>query len=553
MKSNAVPFARLRLAGACLPYVICATGWFAGPAQAAQPLPPPAGAISSELLRQQQRSLERLDGVPQDSGPALEIPAVGDQALPANADLAFTLDAVVFSQSSIFSSAELEAVVKPYLGQTVHFAELQRILSAVNRLYDQKGYVTARAILPPQNIEQGRVRIQLVEGRVGDLVLEGNTYMSPAFLRERLSVESGQLVDPQRLEAELSRFNRLSSGVLSASLQPGKGYGLTDVFVSVTEPPRNSLDVFANNHGYESTGEESGGLMYRHYGALGRDDVLSFFGAGSRGSTVGSLAYDAPFNRYGGRMGARLGKSKAKVIYGAFSDLDSESDSQNAALFINHPLWSNRDWLLTGQLTYGEQRTENHIAGVFLNENRVKSTQADLTALYLAPGRSLRVGVAYQDAHSQLQGTPLKDRFDIWSGFLQFYQVLDANWYLNANGAWQYSRKEGVPSSLLFQIGGASTVRGYRQGELAGDGGFYTNLQANYRVTPQVTGFGFYDYGRIDASFRQPEKIDSTGAGVNWQVTPRLAGELLVGVPLTNVRPDQESAYVNLQLVFKLL
>lgn len=538
-----------------LPFLFGAAGLMFSVMAHAESLPSGAlpGAISSELLRQPQRALERQDAPPHDETPALTVPLVGDQKLPENTSLDFELASVEFSETSILDSAQLQALVQPYLGQKVGFSELQQLISAVNRLYDQKGYATARAILPAQRIADGRVQIQLVEGRVGELVLEGNDYMNQDFVRRRLDITPGELVDPKRLEAELSRFNRLSSGSLSASLQPGKGYGLTDVYVNVNEPPQNSLELFANNQGYESTGEETGGMMYRHNGALGGDDVFSAFLTGARGSGMGMLSYDASFNRQGGRIGGRIGKSRAKVIYGPFASLDSRSDSENGSLFINHPLWSNQNWLLTGQLTYGEQNTRNYISGVFLNENRVKSTQADLNALYLAPGRSVRVSLGYQDARSEVEGTPIHDQFGLWVGYWQFYQALSPDWFLNASGAWQYSKREGVASSQLFQIGGASTVRGYRQGELAGDGGLYSNLQANYRITQTLTGYGFYDYGLIDSSFRQPEKLDSVGTGVNWQATSRFSGELTVGVPLTKVRHDQDLPYFNLQLVYKLL
>jgi len=543
--------ADVRLAGALFPLVLGAVAALPAAVFAAD-VPVPSGAISSELLRQPQR-LERAEPQGGDTGPALDVPMVGDQKLPDNPNVSFTLESVTFSETAILSREELDAVVKPYVGRKAGFAELQQIIGSLNALYNDKGYVTARAILPPQRIENGRVEIRLVEGRVGELVFEGNTYMSPRFLRERIDVQSGELVDPRRLEAELSRFNRISSGALSASLQPGKGYGLTDVYVKVAEPPRNSLDLFANNHGYESTGEESGGLMYRHYGALGTDDVFSLFASGSQGSGVGSLSYDAPVNPYGTRLGARVGKSRARVIYGPFRDLDSVSDSKNASIFASQPLWSNRDWLLTGTLTYGENRTENRVSGVFLNESRVRSTQGEVTALYLAPGRSARINAGYQRARSEIQGTPQQEIFDLWAGYWQLYQSLSERWFLNSAGGWQYSPKEGVPSSQLFQIGGATTVRGYRQGEIAGDGGIYGNLQANYNVNPAVTVFGFYDYGKIDSSFRQPEKIDSVGTGFNWRMGSRVSTEASLGVPLTNVRSDQDDVYLNVQLVFKVL
>ncbi|MFT3719711.1 ShlB/FhaC/HecB family hemolysin secretion/activation protein [Pseudorhodoferax sp.] len=513
----------------------------------------PPGAISSELLRQQQRERERLDAQQRQQDPArvLEVPRAADPTVPADDSLRFTLNALVFSDSAILSRGELEAIAQPYLGREIGFAELKDVVSAVNRRYDERGYATARAVLPAQRIEGGRVRIELVEGRVGEVKVEGLTYMRPGFVRERLDLPAGEVIDPQRLEAELSRYNRLYASSVTAALQPGQRYGLTDVYVTVSEPPRNSLDVFVNNHGYDATGEAQAGLMFRHYGALGGDDVFSLFAAGSRGSAVGSLSYDAPVNRRGTRAGVRLGKSRAEVVRGPFAALDSRSDSDNAEVFLSHPLWSNADWLLTGYLGYGYQRTTNHVSGVFLNENKVEGAKGEISALYLTPGTSLRLGLGYRRANSELLGTPSTAGFDIWSGNWQASRNVGRNGFVSFSGAWQHAHREGLPSSQLFQIGGATTVRGYRQGELAGDGGVYGSVQANYRVDPRLTAFAFYDFGRIDASFIQPEKLESVGVGFSWQFSQRVSGEVTVGRPLLDVRPDQDHVRVNAQIVLR--
>ncbi|WP_293776100.1 ShlB/FhaC/HecB family hemolysin secretion/activation protein [uncultured Oxalicibacterium sp.] len=538
--------------------IVTAIGLLAGSASLAQtaPVAPQPETISSELLRQQQRETERLEmqrQLEQRRESVLEAPAPSRQTLPQDVSVRFELQSVTFSSSEILDQTTLDAIVTPYLKQTIGFAELQKIVADINRLYDEKGFMTARAVLPPQRIEQGHVRVELVEGKIGQVHVEGNSYMNTDFILSRLPLEQGVLLQPRELESELSRFNRGSAAKVSASLQPGKEYGQTDVYVAVTEPQRTSLDLFINNHGYESTGEAQGGIMFRHYGLLGRDDLLSIFGAGSRGASVGSLSYDFPINSLGGRLGARVGASSAKVINGPFRALNSVSDSENAEVFLSHPLWSNNDWWLSGNLSYGQQRSKNYIATVFLNENRVETTQADLSALYLAENRSLRVGAGYRRAASQVSGTTRRQNFDLWTGYWQFYQGLNTDWFLTSSGAWQYSHEQGLPSSQVFQIGGAATVRGYRQGELAGDGGLYGNLQLNYRANDKTTLFGFYDYGQVDTSFIQPDRLDSVGGGMNFQLDPRINFEIHVGHPLNKVRSDLDSVYINMQLVFKLL
>lgn len=526
----------------------------AGNALAQTPATQQAGTISADLLRQQEREMERLRVEPgaQEKElvaplPAREQPPLGDD------DISFVLTQVRFSESAILQQAELDTVVAPYLGKTLRFSDLQTLISRLNALYDAKGFATARAVLPAQRISNGEVRIQLVEGRIGVVRLEGNTYIQSSYVTERLQLQPGELVDPQALESALSRFNRLSQARLSAALQPGDGFGSTDIYLNMQEPKRNRLDLFLNNHGYRSTGRESGGLLFQHVGLAGKDDSFMLFLSGSNGTTAGSISYDYPFNRHGGRIGFRAGESKARVIAGPFRSIDSRSASGNAYLTISHPLWSNREWLVSGQLNHGYQRTKNTISGVFLNENKVITNQAELSSFYSAPGRSLYLGFNVQKARSEMLGTSYRESFTITGGAWQFSQAWTARFSTSFSGSWQYASREGIPSNLLFQIGGPSTVRGYAQGELAGDGGAFGNLQANYQITPDVTVFGFYDRGIIDASFRQPERLESAGAGMAWKIGQHVSGEAFVGVPLKKVRTDQDGSQFHARLVFHLL
>lgn len=383
--------------------------------------------------------------------------------------------------------------------------------------------------------------------------LQGNTYMRPDPVVQSIGLKAGELVNPRELEAELSRYNRVSQASVSAALQPGEGYGLTDVYLTLNEPRRNRLDLFANNHGYASTGEVTAGLIYRHHGALGLDDAFLAFLSHSEGSRAVSLAYDLPFNRLGGRVGLRAGSSQAKVVAGAFAGIRSQGDSDNVHLTLSQPLWSSRDWLWTAHLSHGKHQSVNTVSGVFLNENQVTSTRVELTAEYAAPHRTVHLGLNAQQITSEMLGTPKRDRFTVWGGSWLLNQTWTTGFNTTLGGAWQHAQRNGLPSSHVFQIGGPSTVRGYTQGELAGDGGVFLSLQGNQRVSPTLTLYGFIDHGRIDASFRQPEQLTSIGAGAIWSIHRQLTGELSLGLPMRNVRPGQDKALLHGRLIWSVL
>ena len=98
------------------------------------------------------------------AGPRLEFPAGGASVL---------LKRIDFDASRFLDAAELDAIRVRYVGRQVDLAEIGKILQAVNDLYAGKGQITASAVLPPQKLTGGVLKISLVEGRVGKVSISG--------------------------------------------------------------------------------------------------------------------------------------------------------------------------------------------------------------------------------------------------------------------------------------------------------------------------------------------------------------------------------------------
>ena len=105
----------LRAVASRAPFLLGAAGLLFAACANAEALPSGAlpGAISSELLRQPQRAQERQEARPQDDTPVLDVPVVGDQKLPDNPNVAFQLDAVVFSETAILDAQQLQEIARP--------------------------------------------------------------------------------------------------------------------------------------------------------------------------------------------------------------------------------------------------------------------------------------------------------------------------------------------------------------------------------------------------------------------------------------------------------
>ena len=123
-------------------------------------------------------------------------------------DSRFLLQTTVTDSSEILTEEEIRSVTSRYEAREVGIGNLMEIVEAINELCQRKHYLTAKAFLPPQQVQDGVVRIQLIEGHVGRLVIENNHHTRDSYFSRRISLRPGSLVRLDELEKELRSLHR---------------------------------------------------------------------------------------------------------------------------------------------------------------------------------------------------------------------------------------------------------------------------------------------------------------------------------------------------------
>ncbi|MDH4449014.1 MAG: ShlB/FhaC/HecB family hemolysin secretion/activation protein [Rhodoferax sp.] len=504
--------------------------------------------------REVQRQLEKGAESGASHTPASE-PVVGKKAtsteLPADAaSVRFTLQRVEFAQSKFFTEAELQAYAAPLVGQSVSFADLQRLVDQINEAYTRRKIFTAAAVLPTQTLRDGAVRIDLVEGKFGSIRFEGNTLVGSDYLGKRLErVDAGATVDLEQLELALTRFNNTSAVRLSANLVPGATFGTTDAVIAVQEPERNSFDFYVSNAGFKSTGVLNSGAVWRHMGLLGTDDRLTASLSYADGLQATNVGMDVPVGREGARLGVNASESSVKVIDGAFTSLKSTGKSESYGVNGSVPLWTTLDTHLAATGAWSKGRTRNYAAEVLLNESSVDTLAVGLNYETRWEGNTLKGGLTISQGHDDTHNDNLKREFVLYTGDLNWDTAWDALWSSNLRIGWQNSDGRELPSASSFQIGGASTVRGYEAGALAGDGGVTLSVQMNRVVNPVTTVFGFLDYGAVHSAIVQPNRLASVGVGGQWRIGKHVYGETSLAFAQDSIAPDQNKTMLHMRWI----
>ena len=548
--------ARARLLPRCVPF---GAPMLLAAAAGAATLPPSlqSGAQQNNSLQQQKRLQQSRKPAPL-QGPVLVGPRPpGASSVPAGGPR-FTLRKVEFSASHFLSRETLRRLAAPYLRRAITVADLYRLVDSINALYDKRELLTARAVLPPQKIRDGTVRIQLVEGRVGQVLIQGHPYTRRSFILARLPLARGDVVDAPHLEHALEYFNRTNTLGLRAALRPGSSFGLSNVLLYAVEPPRYGLDLLLNNQGDDATGRNQVGLYGTVNGPLRIGDQANLYLTRSSGSFNGNLSYQVPLNARGLSANVSVAYNHIHIVSGPYQALDITGHSRTVQAGLTQPLLADDSWLLTAGLAYSTISSQTSIGGAPLNDTTVKGPQLGFTAVYGHARRQAQFTQTLMFSHADNAFGP-SPSYRLWQGSLQARQGFGKAYAVSADAGWQFSSSQTLPAAQLYQLGGSGTIAGYALGVVSGYKGYFAGLALHRRLPwLRIDSRVFYDYGAVYAQFPPRTRLSSIGVGFEgalprWGWLKPASWGITVAHPLQRVTPTQSSLRIDLHVIVPLI
>lgn len=284
-----------------------------GAAVAATPTP---GSVNPSRAGERVAPQQELPSV----GAPIEIPSSPEQTAPAGSEAhKFTLKSVSFDGNTKLSSEQLSAIAAPYIGKEISLAQVYELASKVTAAYRAEGYILARAIVPTQTIEDGILRIKIIEGFIDKVTVEGDAGGAKRLLEEHgRRIAAIHPLTAKVLERELLLAQDISGLDLRSVLTPSKTTpGAADLTLLVKRD-RFSGYVGADNLGskylgpYEVTGAAFGNDLFGLAGQLGVTAVVT---PGRLEMGYGALTYDVPLTASGLRLYSLLSYARTKPGY----------------------------------------------------------------------------------------------------------------------------------------------------------------------------------------------------------------------------------------------
>lgn len=178
--------------------------------------------------------------------------------------------------NTLLPAADVERTVAPFAGHGRDFGDVQRALEAIEELYHQRGYNVVTVRLPEQELNGGVVRLQVVQTKIGKVIVSGNQAFSETNIRASLpTLQPGQTPNLKKVSANLKLANENPAKKIKLSLSEGAGEDEVDAKVDVVDESPWKVMANFDNTGTDSTGKTHAGAVLQNANLFGLDHVAS--------------------------------------------------------------------------------------------------------------------------------------------------------------------------------------------------------------------------------------------------------------------------------------
>lgn len=522
------------------------------------------------------------------ASPDISLPPVGergDNGSNLSTSIKVHVREIRLAGNTVFPASQISRITSPYENRSITQEELQQLRHQLTLLYVDSGYINSGVIIPDQKVEGGIITLQAVEGSLSEIRISGNARIHETYIAKRIARLTGPPLNVNTLQEglQLLHQNPLIRRI-NASLGPGVHSGEGELNVDITEDRPYMLHLECSNHHAPSVGGERLRVHLAHLNVTGWGDAIG----GRYGTTDGMddfyAYYRLPVTAKDTTIEIYYEKNDAVVVEEPFDRVDINSESKSYGISLTHPLIRKPGKTLNLSLKAEKRHSETFVLGeLFSFAPGVVYGKSDVAVLrfsqewidrstsrVLALRSVFSVGIDALDA--TINESDPDSRFLTWLGQAQLAKRFPEFWdgQLILRTDLQLAESSLLPIEQ-FPLGGAASVRGYRENQLIRDNGISASVEMRLPVWRlplpkisrtaedgilQLASFADFGWGwNTDLPTPDLDTIYSVGMGIRWDPSEKMHAEVYWGYPLRDVNnPNQElqDAGIHFQFTWRM-
>lgn len=466
----------------------------------------------------------------------------------------------------LLDNDEFRGRLKRFLGKGVSWKSIGRMERITILYFRQKGRPVVSVSVPEQDISNGVVQLLVIEGRVGQVKVEGNRWFSVDQIRQKVRLQPGDVIYADRLLEDIRYINTNPFRYVRPVLSPGKELGQTDLTLLTRDRFPMSFYI-----GYEDTGSRLTGL--------GR--YLTGFNIGNAFGKEHEIGYQYATNDHFTDIGIHsayyripLANRHKLSFFASYAEYDARHNATDVA---------GRSWQLSGRyiiplpatrwyhheiqggLDYKRTDTSLHYAGVNTYDSAVDVMQFALQYGGNMEDRMGRTSFTAAGYYSPAVLAAKQSKFNYHAArggadpqYAYFNLSMERVWDL-PGGAFLVNRLTGqwashrLLGSEQLGLGGYATVRGFDEREVNADQGVIISIELRSPdldlgpipgaplIRNHLQFLVFWDYGHArnisDYTFEdKTSTLQSVGIGLRYRLSNHVSLRCDYGFRITE--PD---------------
>jgi hemolysin activation/secretion protein len=558
----------------------------------------PATTIAPDALNNEQQKLPDLKPRPLPQKPEFRLPPVEiapEKDPLLSAAFSVFINEIRLTGNTVFSDQALKQITGHYENRSVTNGELLELRYQLTRYYIDHGYINSGVILPDQQIKNGIVNLQVIEGKLTEIVVNGTNWLRPSYIKRRIAhgIDSPLNIHHVQERLLLLQQDPLIERV-NAELHPGLKPGDSQMVIHVTEARPYEAGVNAANNRSPSIGSISGQFWLQHKNLTGFGDRFYFSYTGTEGLHDFYGSYSIPLTAYDTRLNVYYQQSEADVVDLPRNNFSIESRSQVYGVALSHPFYKTPSQTVLATLAFEHRRSKtfldnrpssfatgvpdegndkgiSKISVLRFSQDWIHRNQTQVIAARSTLSWGLNVFDATHHSNEDPDG-----QFFSWLGQFQWIRRLplfDSQLLFRSN--IQLANEALLPLEK-FSVGGRYSVRGYRENRYVRDNGASVSLEwqvpifrlpvpgLSQTITDgQVQLATFVDFGwsnnrdlkpldENSAGDSGPNTIASWGLGILWDPAPKFHAELYWGRPFRSLDENTKEDIQDIGIHFQV-
>lgn len=397
----------------------------------------------------------------------------------------FEIKQIVENGITLIEKEKKEEIFNKYINRCDTVTDLKNLINELTTIYIDRGYVTSKVYLKPQNISGGVIEIYAIEGKVEDFKND-DLYIKSAFFNQK-----EDYLNLRDLEVGIENINRLKSNSAKLKLEPGTQPGLTiiDVENNKSAFPINGY-VNYNNFGSNPTGEHQFALNTNIENLLNINDIFSINynttdKHNTKNNSIGdSFTYSFPIGRL--MYSFSYGESKYnQIIPTNLNEYHSSGKNKNYTMNLDYELFHNQHNKISLGYLINHYQSKNYLENNLIETSTYNLSKTGVRLNYLFQTDTFLMSSSLQHVRgvhwfNNTNPTSLDDKYKIFiidnyisKSFDNFRYSLDFHYQRSSQQLFSVNQ---------ISIGGAYSVRGYNEDGLNGNTGYYYRNELAYAL-----------------------------------------------------------------------